>query len=247
MGLALLPGFIASGTGALVFTGVEDWPGLHQTSFAIPSLPVYETVRIRDIVGCVLLGAIVAIVVISFRHLAHRVAAQSTMHSGALLVVAGLLVGALAVAFRAIADRPAALVLFSGQSELPAVVAEGSVDVLLLLALAKGLAWALSLGGGFKGGPVFPALAIGTAIGVATADLDLGVSTTPAVAAGIGAAWAATLRAPFSAVLVATVLVGSAASVTTPIAILAAGVGWLVAVALPNPEDRRQPGLDAAV
>jgi hypothetical protein len=73
-------------------------------------------------------------------------------------VVAGLLVGLLVVAFRAVADRPVDLVLFSGQAELPLVVAEGSAGVLALLVLAKGLAYALSLSAGFRGGPVFPAL-----------------------------------------------------------------------------------------
>jgi H+/Cl- antiporter ClcA len=234
---ALLPGFVAAGTGALVFTGVEGWPGLHQTSLALPALPGYGAVRVADVVGCLLLAAAVAAVVVAFRHLAHRIAVQALVRPDGLLLIAGLLVGGLAVTFRAITDRPAELVLFSGQAELPAVVAETSAGVLLLLVLAKGLAWALSLGGGFRGGPVFPALAIGVAIGVAVADLDVGVTTTPAVAAGIAAAWAATLRAPFSAVLVAIILVGSTGG-TTPIAVLAAAIGWLVATALPNPEDR---------
>ncbi len=87
------------------------------------------------------------------------------------LVVAGALVGALAVAFRALADRPVDLVLFSGQTELPDVVAEGSASVLLLLVVAKGLAYALSLGAGFRGGPVFPAIALGVAVGVMSADV----------------------------------------------------------------------------
>jgi hypothetical protein len=43
-------------------------------------------------------------------------------------------------------------------------------------------------------------------------------------------------------VLFATVLVGSSAVDVAPIAVLGAAVGWLVAVALPNPEDREGPG-----
>lgn len=247
LGRALLPGFIAAGTGALVFTGVEGWPGLHQTSLVLSSLPSYATVRVADVVGCVLLGAVVAGVVVGFRHLAHAVAEQSFLRPTQRLVVAGLLVGGLAVVFNAIADRPAGLVLFSGQTELPAVVAEGSAGVLLLLVVAKALAWALSLGAGFRGGPVFPALAIGTALAVAAADLGVGVETTPAVATGIAAAWSATLRAPFSAVLVATLLVGSAAAQMTPITVLAAAAGWLVAIALPNPQDRSTARLHDAL
>jgi H+/Cl- antiporter ClcA len=238
MGRALLPGFIAAGTGALVFTGVEGWPGLHQTELALSSVPSYGTVRVADVIGCLLLGAVVAAVVVAFRHLAHGIAVQRSLGPTGLLVVAGVLVGVLAVVFRAITDRPVELVLFSGQAGVPAVIAEGSAGVLLLLVVAKGLAWALSLGGGFRGGPVFPALAIGTALAVAAADVGVGIETTPAAATGIAAAWAATLRTPFSAVLIALVLVGPAAAQVAPIAVLAAAVGWLVATALPNPEDR---------
>jgi H+/Cl- antiporter ClcA len=121
------------------------------------------------------------------------------------------------------------------------VVAEGSAGVLVLLVAAKGLAWALSLGSGFRGGPVFPAIALGVAGAVAAADLLPGFETTPAVATGIAAGTAAVLRVPFTAVLLATLLIGSSAAEVAPMAVLAAAVGWLVAVALPNPEDRR-PG-----
>ena len=241
MGRALLPGFVAAGTGALVFTGVNDWPGVHQTSLALTGLPAYDTVRIADVAWCLLVSAMVAGVIVAIRHLAHAIGVRASARPDLALVMAGLLVGSLAVVFRTTADRPVDLVLFSGQRELPAVVAEGSVAVLLLLVLAKGLAYALSLGAGFRGGPVFPALAIGVAIGVAAADALPGLETTPAVAAGIAAGTSAVLRVPFTAVLLATLLLGASAFDTAPIAVLAAAVGWIVAVALPNPEDRREP------
>jgi H+/Cl- antiporter ClcA len=76
------------------------------------------------------------------------------------------------------------------------------------------------------------------------ADLAPSLSTTPAVATGIAAATAAALRTPFTAVLLASLLVGPSASEVAPIAVLAAAVGWIVATALPNPEDRRQPAGD---
>jgi H+/Cl- antiporter ClcA len=205
---------------------------------ALPPLPAYETVRIVDLVACLVLATVIAVVVVALRHAAHEVAARGATRPTAVLVASGLLVGALAVSFRAIADRPVDLVLFSGQTELPAVVAEGSAGVLLLLVVAKGLAYALSLGAGFRGGPVFPAIAIGVALGVLTADVFSAVDLTPAVAAGIAAGTAVALRVPFTAVLLSTLLVGSSAPDTAPIAVLAAAMGWLVATALPSPEDR---------
>jgi H+/Cl- antiporter ClcA len=163
-----------------------------------------------------------------------------------MLVIAGLGVGALAIVFRAATDRPVDLVLFSGQSELPAVVAEGSASVLILLVAAKGLAYALSLGAGFRGGPVFPAIAIGVAAAMAAADILPGLLTTPAVAAGIAAGTTAVLRVPFTAVLLTSLLMGSSAFDVAPIAVLAAATAWVIATLLPTPEDRQQRKLAEA-
>jgi len=149
--------------------------------------------------------------------------------------VAGLLVGAVAVAFRLVADRPVDLVLFSGQTEIPALVAESSAGVLLLVVLAKGCAYALSLGSGFRGGPVFPAIALGTALAAAAADILPGLDVTPAVATGIAAAVAAGLQAPFTAAVLGTLLVGTAAPDVAPFTVLAAAIGVLAAIALPDP------------
>jgi chloride channel protein, CIC family len=244
---ALLPGFVAAATGALVFTGVGDWQGLHQADLALPPLPAYDSVRVADLAWGIALSVVIAALVVGIRHLAHEVAARTTPRPHLALVVAGALVGVIAVVFRAAADRPVDLVLFSGQQEMPAVIAEGSASVLLLLVAAKGLAYALSLGAGFRGGPVFPALAIGVALGMVAADVLPGLGTTPAVAIGLAAGTAAVLRAPFTGVLLATLLLGSSAYDVTPIAVFAAATGWLVAVALPNPEDRLREAADAQV
>src|SRR5262245_12588429 len=246
IGRALLPGFVAAGTGALVFTGAAEWTGLHEASLTLPSLPPYESVRIADLAWCLPMAGAVAAIIVAIRHGAHAVAAQSTRGAEALLIVAGLLVGVLAVVFRATADRPVDLVLFSGQTELPAIIAEGSAGVLLLLVVAKGLAYALSLGAGFRGGPVFPAIAIGVAAAMVAADVLPGLDTTPAVAIGIAAGTTAVLRVPFTAVLLVSLLMGPSAFDVAPIAVLAAAVAWLVATALPNPEDRAQQRLAEA-
>jgi H+/Cl- antiporter ClcA len=246
IGRALLPGFIAAGTGAMVFTGVAGWSGLHQTNLSIPSLPPYDSLRLTDLAWCLLMAVVISIVVVAIRHVAHRIAAQSTLGPAGLLIGAGLVVGALAVVFRATADRPVDLVLFSGQSELPAVIAEGSAGVLILLVVTKGLAYALSLGAGFRGGPVFPAIAIGVAAAMAAADVLPGLHTTPAVAAGIAAGTTAVLRVPFTAVLLVSLLMGPSAFDVAPIAVLAAAVAWLVATVLPNPEDRQREELVGA-
>jgi len=238
IGSALLPGFVAAGTGALIFTGVGDWSGLHQQNLALPDIAAYDSVRIADLGWSIVIAAAVALVVVVARRLAHGIAGRTPNRPAASLVVAGLLVGVLAVVFREAADRPVDLVLFSGQSSLPALVAEGSGGVLLAVVLVKGLAYALSVGAGFRGGPVFPAIAIGAALAVAGADLLPGLETTPAIAAGVAAATAVVLQAPFTGALLASLLMGSSAVDVAPIAVIAAAVGALVAVAVPEPEPK---------
>jgi H+/Cl- antiporter ClcA len=233
---ALLPGFVAAGTGALVFTGIGDWPGLHSPSLALPPLPGYDSVRLTDVAWCLGLALVVAVLVLAIHRIGHVVAGRAALRPDAALVVAGLLVGLLAVGFRATADRPVDLVLFSGQTQMPEVVAETSVGVLVLLVVAKGLAYALSLGAGFRGGPVFPALALGAATGVAAAEVLPGLALAPAVATGLAAGTVAALRAPFTAVLLATLLLGSTATDVVPITILAATVAWIATLAIPIPE-----------
>jgi H+/Cl- antiporter ClcA len=238
IGSALLPGFVAAGTGALIFTGVGDWSGLHQQNLALPDIAAYDSVRIADLGWTVVVAAAVAVAVVAARRLGHGIAGRAPRRPVASLAVAGLLVGLLAVVFREVADRPVDLVLFSGQSSLPELVAEGSGGVLLAVVLVKGLAYALSLGAGFRGGPVFPAIAIGTALAVAGADLLPGFESTPAIAAGIAAGTAVVMRAPFTGALLASLLMGSAATDVAPIAVIAAAVGALVAVAMPEPDPK---------
>lgn len=238
LGRALFPGFVAAGTGALVFIGVDGWPGLEQTSFTLPSLPDYPTVRIVDILWSLPVAAVIAAVILAVQRGARAIDDRRAGGPVVKLIGAGLLVGALAVAFRAATERPVGLVLFSGEQSLPQLLTEGSAGVLAVLVLAKGAAYSLSLGAGFRGGPVFPALALGVAGGSLAAGILPGLDLTPAIAAGVAAAAAAALALPFFAVLISALLVGAVSVV--PIAILAAAVGWILALAARKLQPQRQ-------
>jgi H+/Cl- antiporter ClcA len=243
LGQALLPGFVAAGTGALVFTGVAGWEGLHQQNLALPDVTPYDTVRVADLAWCALLAVVSAIVIAASRRLGFVVAARATSRPVIAMVVAGLLVGLLALGFREATDRPVDLVLFSGQSALPAIVGESTGWVVLLVVVAKGLAYSLSLGAGFRGGPVFPSIAIGAALGVAAADLLPGLDTTPAIVTGIATGTAVVLKAPFTAALLASLIVGSSAADTAPFAVIAAVLAMLVAQAIPDPGAKEDAAL----
>ena len=121
--------------------------------------------------------------------------------------VLGLLIAGLAIAFDAATDKRFNLVLFSGQDHMGPLVngaAGFSVGALLLLILCKGLAYGLSLSS-FRGGPIFPALFLGAAGGIAASHLP-GLDTAPAIAMGIGAMSVVMLGLPITSTLLATVL-----------------------------------------
>jgi uncharacterized integral membrane protein len=170
LGRILVPGLVAAGSGTLLFIGVADWPGVGSFTFRLPPLPDYPTVRIVDLVWCLLVAVVSGLTVILSWRFARIVAPATMRHQSVILVGAGFLVGLLAVVFRVITGQPVELVLFSGQSALPELIALSSAGVVLLLMLVKALAYGLSLGVGFRGGgPVFPATVLGIGVGVLAA------------------------------------------------------------------------------
>jgi H+/Cl- antiporter ClcA len=246
LGPALLPGFVAAGTGALVFTGIGSWPGVDSSELLLPGLPAYDTVRLVDVAWSVPVAAVAAAAVVTFARrgaewIAGRIAGRTTV----FLVGGGLAVGAIALIFRELADRPESLVLFSGQRALPAYAAETSAGVLVAILVAKGLAYAVSLGAEFRGGPIFPAAALGVALGALAAKVLPGLDLTPAIVAGLAAGSAAGMRLPFSGAVLAVIVAGSATVEAVPIAVLAAVTGWLVTMTLDPPQPQAATGSSA--
>jgi H+/Cl- antiporter ClcA len=186
-------------------------------------------------IGISLLVAIVAaVVVLGARRFGseafHRIRTRLPV-----LMAGGLAVGLCAVLFHEISGRPLSLVLFSGESGIGEVLTESSVAVLIGLVFAKGIAYAISIGAGFRGGPVFPALFLGVAVAVLAHSIDSDYSITAAVATGVAAGASAALRAPFFGALIAALLVGTAGTNTIPLAVIAAVVAWLIAMAVSGP------------
>ena len=121
--------------------------------------------------------------------------------------------------------------LFSGQSDIGPLIqhaASYSVGALLLLLVCKTLAYGVS-SSSFRGGPIFPALFIGAAGGVAMSHLP-GLPLVAAVAMGIGAMTAAVMKLPLTSVLLASLLMLSDAAKVMPLVIVAVVVAY-VAVA----------------
>jgi H+/Cl- antiporter ClcA len=222
----LLPGLVAAAIGYLVFVGFGSWGGLDTQGLVVPNLPLYDGVHVGDLSVGIVVGVLAAAIVAAVRRLGTSVDGRADR----LGVPALLLGGALAVGLLAeVADLLGADpldVLFSGQASIPAVIGEDSTKVIVVLLVAKFLAYGVSLGCGFRGGPIFPAIFLGIALASLTV-VWFDVSPTLAVAVGTAAGMAAQTRLIVTPVLLATLLVGSQGLDTVPAAVLATASAWL--------------------
>jgi H+/Cl- antiporter ClcA len=227
----LMPGLVAAGIGYLIFVGVGDWGGVAASALRVPGLPPYHATSLLDLAVAVAVGVVVAAVVVVTGRLgaAIEVLAQR-LGIGIPLLAGGFVIGVLALIVSGLGGR-AEDVLFSGQASLPAVTVVSSVGALLILLGAKALAYAVSLGCGFRGGPVFPAIFIGVAVAMIPAAV-FGQSAAVAVAVGAAAGMAACTRLLFSPVLFAALLVGIGGQDTVPAAVLASVAAWLTTTAV---------------
>jgi H+/Cl- antiporter ClcA len=231
----LLPGLVAAAVGYLLFVGLGDWGGLDATALAVPGLPTYDGTHLLDLLVAVIVGIVAALVVTTVRRAAVEVRGLNRGRWGmpALLLGGGLAVGLLAQLVDVLGGN-SQYVLFSGQASVPAIVTDDSLGIVLLVVVAKALAYAISLGCGFRGGLVFPAIFL--VVGVATlAVITFDVSPTLAVAVGAGAGMAAGTRLLFSSLLFAALLVGRPGLDAVPAAVLAVAAAWLTVASL----DRR--------
>jgi H+/Cl- antiporter ClcA len=233
VGVILLPGLLAAGIGSLIFVGLDSITGYGTFSLAIPNLPPFERPTLAMFGYAVAFGLLAPVLGISIRRLAVATRTRVEPRMTLLMPVLGVMIAALAILFDQISDKGVSSVLFSGQSQLPGLVGQSagwSVATLLLLVLCKGLAYALSLSS-FRGGPVFPAIFIGGAAGIAASHLP-GMSLVPGVAMGIGAMCCTMLSLPLTSVLLATLLLASDGVTVMPLVIVAVVVSHVVTARL---------------
>jgi H+/Cl- antiporter ClcA len=235
MGLVLVPGLLASGIGALIFVGLDSVTGLGTFSLAIPSLPSFARPDVAEFGWAIVIGLAAALLGPAILWLSmslHRYAEKRIM---IVLPLAGLAVAVLTIIYTEATGKPSSDMLFSGQSDIGPLIqhaASYSVGALLLLLLCKSVAYGVSISS-FRGGPIFPALFVGAAGGVAMSHLP-GLPLVAGVAMGIGAMTVAVMKLPLVSVLLASLLVLSDAVKVMPLVIVAVVVGY-VAVAHVTP------------
>jgi H+/Cl- antiporter ClcA len=233
VGVVLLPGLLAAGIGTLIFVGLDALTGFGTFSLAIPGLPAFDRPTGVMFLWAIAMGLVAPFLGRGIQLLARAVRARVEGRMLLLTPVVGLLIGGIAIAFGQATSHDASEVLFSGQDALPVLVDDAagwSVGALLLLVACKGLAYALSLSS-FRGGPVFPAMFIGAAAGMAAAHLP-GLELVPAVAMGIGAMSTVMLTLPLTSTLLATLLLGTDGLAAMPLVIVAVVVAHVLTARL---------------
>ncbi|MGO8960991.1 MAG: chloride channel protein [Streptosporangiaceae bacterium] len=236
--LVLVPGLLAAGIGALVFTGLDRWTGLGAFSLSIPGLPHFTRPTLAEIGYALLVGLAAAVVGVAIRRFALLLRGWVQPRLLVATPLAGLTVAGLAVLFSQVTGKGARYVLFSGQNEIgPFVASHASfaIGALMLLLACKAVAYGVSLSA-FRGGPIFPAIFIGGVAGAALSYLP-GLPLVAAMGMGIGAMVTAMLRLPLTAVLLASLLLASDGIAVMPLVIVAVvtayvAIGWL------DPPDR---------
>jgi H+/Cl- antiporter ClcA len=231
--IVLLPGLLAAGIGSLIFTGLDSLTGLGTFSLAIPNLPHLGPPTIGEFGWSVAIGVLGALVGAGIRWLGLFLRGHVERKMLLLTPLAGLAVAGLAIAYAAGTGKGSSDVLFSGQDALGPLIdhsAGYTVGALVLLLVCKGLAYGASLSS-FRGGPIFPAMFIGAAGGIALSHLP-GLPLVAGVAMGIGAMSVAMLRLPMTSVLLATLLLAADGLQVVPLAIVSVVVAYVVSIRL---------------
>jgi H+/Cl- antiporter ClcA len=236
LSLVALPGLLASGTGALVFVGLGSWTGLGPFALTLQTVPPAVPPTVPTLAWAVVMGAVGAGLAWVIRSGALWL--RPIVHLNRVLITCGLgmVIGLIAMAYQLLSGHSFNQVLFSGQEALPELVENAgnySLAVLILLIVCKTIAYSLSLSA-FRGGPVFPSMFVGAALGIAVSGLP-GMNMAAGIAMSIGAMCAAMLRLPLTSTLLPVLLLGHEGVLVTPEVIVAVVVSFVITNLLPTP------------
>jgi H+/Cl- antiporter ClcA len=235
----ILPVFTALASGYLVTIGIWNIPGVSAHPLTVPGLPEYPNINPGDILvglGVAVLAGIVALIARKggefVDHLSKK--RSTPVLFGAAIVTAVVLAIAEGV-FGINQDQ----ILFSGNSGMPGLIAETSAGIVLVVIIAKTLTYSVALGGGFRGGPIFPVTFLGVAVGVLVALLVPGMNASAMAAAGIAAASAAFLKLPATSALLGALLIAGTGPAIAPFAIFGAVIGFVIRLIADSRQSKR--------
>ena len=238
----LMPGLLASGVGALTMVGIGKWTGFGTLSLALKTIPPFHTPTAVEFLWAIAIGILAGLLGTAIHRAALGLERVVEPRKVLLTPAMGAVVALAAIIFCAISHKSSTVVLFSGQAALPGLLhnpAAFTAGTLVLLVACKGIAYATSLSS-FRGGPIFPAMFIGAAGGIALSHAG-GLPAVAGAAMGVGAMVAVMLGLPLTAVLLATVLFVADGLSLVPLIIVAVVVAYVVrANLMPEPADTAQ-------
>jgi H+/Cl- antiporter ClcA len=242
--VVLLPALVALGSGYLVQIGIGDWIGFGVHSLSVPGLPVYTSLQWGDLLASAVVALAAAAVAVFAREAGERFEGLGKGRPW-LMPILGFAVISVVLLIAVLAcGVPAQMILFSGQgSSMTALVGETALGAVIAIVALKSVAYAVSLGGGFRGGPIFPATYLGVGVGVIAVLAIDGLSISAMVAAGIAATATVMTRLPFTSGLLAMLLVASAGVQIAPFAIVGAVIGFAARQLLDRVDAKRATGL----
>lgn len=222
----LLPVFTALSSGYLVSIGIWNIPGLSGHPLSLPGLPAYESIAPGDILIGLLVALIAGIVALVARGSAELIDRFAQKRSTIALLGAAIVTTVVLAIGESIFGVEQNQILFSGNSGMAGLIAQTSLGLVVFILIAKAIAYAVALGGGFRGGPIFPVTFLGVAVGVLASLIFPGDNVSAFAAAGIAGSAAAFLKLPATSALLAMLLIVGAGPAIAPFAILGAVIGF---------------------
>jgi len=242
--VVLLPAFVALGSGYIVQIGIGDWIGFGVHSLSVPGLPVYISLQWGDLLASAVVALAAAAVAVFAREAGERFEGLGKGRPWLMPILGFAVISVVLVIAVLACGVPAQMILFSGQgSSMTALVGETALGAVIAIVALKSVAYAVSLGGGFRGGPIFPATYLGVGVGVIAVLAIDGLSISAMVAAGIAATATVMTRLPFTSGLLAMLLVASAGVQIAPFAIVGAVIGFAARQLLDRVDAKRATGL----
>ncbi len=242
---ALVPILVSLGTGFLVMSGLGPYTGLGTHELSVSGLTAVDRLPEWSLVlglGVAILAAVLTLVA---RAVGWRVYALAQRSPVLTVFVGGLVIAVVGWGASTWANMSLETVLFDGETGLSDLISSQSAAAIAIVTIGRLIVYGIALGAGFRGGPIFPSLALGVGIGAAVSLFVDPALETPMIVAGIAATVAASLKLPFTAGLLALLVTSAAGAVTAPVAILGGVVGFLIRMAhdkkWPPPEPHATP------
>lgn len=221
----LMPALVALASSYLVQIGVWSLPGVGVHSLAVPGIPSYAGIGVGDFAVAGLTAVVTVVIAVIVRESGLRFERLAAQRRRGAAVIAGAGIWLVASIGIGLLGLDPTVVLFSGNSGMPAVIAETSLAAMLAIIVVKSLITVFSFGGGFRGGAIFPATFLGVAVGMGAHLLLPETGLAAAAATGIAASAAVFTRLPATSALLAVLLIAGTGPAIAPFAIFGAVIG----------------------